>query len=50
MSGNLASWGTDHKLTLSENWRGTYFLVAVYGRALSGAEVQQNYLAGVNGN
>jgi hypothetical protein len=49
-SGNLSSWGTDHKLTLSDNWRGTFFLVAVYGRALSSAEVQQNYLAGANGN
>jgi VCBS repeat-containing protein len=50
VSGNLSSWGTDHKLTLSENWRGTYFLVGIYGRALSAAEVQQNYLAGVNAN
>ena len=49
-TGNLSSWGTDHALTLSDTWRGTYFLVAVYSRALSGAEVQQNYLAGVNGN
>ncbi|MFY9826644.1 MAG: Ig-like domain-containing protein, partial [Thermoanaerobaculia bacterium] len=49
-SGNLSSWGTDHDLTLSENWRGTYFLVGIYGRALSAAEVQQNFLAGVNAN
>ncbi len=29
-------------------WLGTYYLVAVYGRALSLAEVQQNYAAGHN--
>jgi VCBS repeat-containing protein len=47
-SGNLSSWGTDQSLTLSDNWQGTYYLVAVYGRALTTSEVQQNYLAGVN--
>jgi hypothetical protein len=49
-TGNLSTWGTDQKLTLGDNWQGSYFLLAVYGRALTGAEVQQNYLAGVNGN
>lgn len=49
-TGNLSSWGTDQKLTLADNWQGSYFLLAVYGRALTGAEVQQNYLAGVSGN
>jgi len=50
-TGTFATWGTDHKLNLSDSsWRGTYYLMAVYGRALSSTEVQQNYLAGANGN
>ena len=49
-TGTFATWGTDHKLILSDNWQGSYFLMAVYGRALTGAEVQQNYLAGANAN
>jgi len=49
-TGNLSTWGTDQKLTLADNWQGSYFLLAVYGQALTGAEVQQNYLAGSNAN
>jgi hypothetical protein len=49
-TGNFSTWGTDHKLTLSDNWQGTYFLLAVYGRALTAGEVRQNYLAGSNAN
>ena len=49
-TGNFSTWGTDHKLTLADNWQGTYFLLAVYGRALTAGEVQQNYLAGSNAN
>ena len=49
-TGTFATWGTDHKLILSDNWQGSYFLVAVYGRALTGTEVQRNYLAGANAN
>ncbi|HSS52695.1 MAG TPA: Ig-like domain-containing protein, partial [Thermoanaerobaculia bacterium] len=49
-TGNLSTWGTDQKLTLADNWQGSYFLLAVYGRDLTGAEVQQNYLAGSNAN
>ncbi len=49
-SGSLSAWDSDQKLTLADDWQGDYFLMAVYGRALTGAEVQQNYLAGVNAN
>jgi len=49
-TGNFSTWGTDQKLTLSDNWQGTYFLMAVYGRSLTASEVQQNYLAGSNAN
>ncbi|MFY9825093.1 MAG: Ig-like domain-containing protein, partial [Thermoanaerobaculia bacterium] len=49
-TGNLSTWGTDQKLTLADNWQGSYFLLAVYGRALTGTEVQQNYLAGPDAN
>jgi hypothetical protein len=49
-SGNLSAWATDHKLSLADNWRGDYHLLAVYGRALAAGEVQQNYLAGRDAN
>jgi VCBS repeat-containing protein len=49
-AGSLSVWGTDQTLAIADGWRGDYFLLAVYGRALTGAEVQQNYLAGVDGN
>jgi hypothetical protein len=49
-SGSLSAWGADQKLTLADGWQGDYFLLAIYGRDLTGAEVQQNYLAGVNAN
>jgi hypothetical protein len=48
--GDLSAWSPDQKLSLAEDWQGTYFLMAIYSRALTGTEVQQNYLAGVNGN
>ncbi len=50
IAGSLSSWGTSQTLTLADGWLGDYFLLAVYGRALTGAEVQQNYLAGASGN
>jgi hypothetical protein len=50
VGGTFANWGSDQKLIFSENWQGTYFLLAVYGRELTAGEVQQNYLAGVNAN
>ena len=49
-AGALSNWSSDQKLIFSENWQGTYFLLAIYGRALDAAEVQQNYLAGANAN
>ena len=36
-TGNFSTWGTDQKLTLADDWRGDYFLLAVYGRALTGS-------------
>ncbi len=50
VGGSLTNWATDHKLSLADNWRGDYFLLAVYGRALTSGEVQQNFLAGQNAN
>jgi ELWxxDGT repeat protein len=52
VSGNLDSWNNGYPLVLAgersggRNWRGTYHLVAFYGRALTAAEVMQNYEAG----
>lgn len=52
--GSLGNWDDSHALllgnetTLNRAWSGTYFLVAFYSRALSAAEVQQNFLAGPN--
>ena len=31
-------------------WRGDLHLVAIYSRSLTATEVQQNFLAGANGN
>jgi hypothetical protein len=28
-TGNFSTWGTDQKLTLSDNWQGSYYLLAV---------------------
>lgn len=51
-SGTLDNWNTSYRLILAgdlpsgRGWRGTYHLLALYDRALSAAEVQQNYAAG----
>ena len=51
-SGSLDNWNTSYRLILAgelpsgRGWRGTYHLVALYDRALSAEEVQQNYIAG----
>jgi len=50
--GDLSNWDPFFSLALGDEivggrpWLGTYHLVAVFDRALSGAEVQQNYVAG----
>lgn len=50
--GNLANWNNSYPFTLANElnlgrpWLGQYFLVAAYSRALSAAEVSQNYNAG----
>lgn len=52
LSGTLASWVGNHQLHLggerdgTKSWLGTYYLVAVYGRALDDAEVLRNFAAG----
>jgi hypothetical protein len=53
LGGDLASWGTTgHRFAVGNEidgnraWIGTYDLVAVYARALTQADVQQNFAAG----
>jgi hypothetical protein len=52
LGGDLGSWGTTHRFAVGNEidgnraWVGTYDLVAVYARALTLAEVQQNFAAG----
>ena len=52
--GSLSGWG-DYPLLLGNEqtderpWLGTFYRAAVYSKALSAAEVQQNYQAGYNG-
>ncbi|MGE0401767.1 MAG: LamG domain-containing protein [Kofleriaceae bacterium] len=53
LGGDLAGWGTTgHRFAVGNEingnraWLGTFDLVAVYARALSLAEVQQNFAAG----
>jgi hypothetical protein len=51
-SGDLSSWDGDYELTLandskgSSSWNGTYYLVAIYNKALKDDEVVKNYNAG----
>lgn len=50
--GSLSSWNDSYRLALGGEvtggryWRGTYYLAAFYGRALSAGEVAQNFEAG----
>lgn len=52
LAGTFSSWATSYRLTLGREpnglypWRGEYRLLAVYDRALSAAEVAQNFSAG----
>jgi hypothetical protein len=52
LGGDLGSWGTTHRFAVGNEidgnraWVGTYDLVAVYARALTLAEVQQNVAEG----
>lgn len=49
--GDLSNWDAAHafvvanETTLDRSWQGQLFLVAVYDRALTGAEIKQNYAA-----
>ena len=50
-TGNLRGWNTSYRLTLGNEatgdrpWAGEFFLVAIYDRALTAAEVQTNFNA-----
>jgi hypothetical protein len=52
--GEFGNWDKSHPLTLANEvgggrlWKGTYYLVAIYGRGLSEAEIQENFQAGHN--
>jgi ELWxxDGT repeat protein len=51
-SGTLNTWNNSYPLLLGNEalggrgWKGTYYLVAFYNRALNAAEVEQNYNVG----
>ena len=53
-TGTFAGWDRTHRLVLGNDllddrpWLGTFHLVAIYGRALSQTEVQQNFDAGAD--
>ena len=52
VEGNLGNWDDSMRLALgnevnkSRPWLGTYHLVAIYKRALTGEEIQRNFAAG----
>ena len=52
--GSTANWNTQYRLVLANelagtrSWLGTYDLMAMYGKALTAAEIQQNFAAGPN--
>jgi mono/diheme cytochrome c family protein len=54
VDGNLDNWDGGYRLALANEitgdrpWLGEFHLVAIYSRALSGKEVQQNYAAGAS--
>ncbi|MFK7907464.1 MAG: LamG-like jellyroll fold domain-containing protein, partial [Chitinophagales bacterium] len=51
-TGNFSNWDSSYKFALANElsndraWKGTYYRVAVYNRALNSAQVNQNYFAG----
>ncbi len=51
-SGAASNWNTSYRLGLSNEfsgdrtWTGTFYLVAIYSRALSGEEITDNFAAG----
>ena len=53
VSGSFANWDKSSRLALGNEfdknrpWKGTFHLVAIFGRQLSAAEVKQNFDAGV---
>ncbi len=55
VAGNLANWNNGFALALGNElsgerpWLGTFHLVAIYDRSLSGSEVTQNFQAGAQG-
>ncbi len=55
VGGNLDPWSGSFHLALGDEhsggrlWKGSYHLVAVYGRALNRNEVEQNFRAGISG-
>ena len=54
ISGNTSNWNSSFHLSLANEastnrpWKGNYHLVAIYGRALSANEAEQNFKAGAN--
>jgi WD40 repeat protein len=52
VTGDFSNWDASYRLLLGSElthqrtWSGTYYLAAIYNRALTAAEVQQNYAAG----
>ncbi len=55
VGGNFSTWnssfsfGLANEFTTDRNWLGTYYLIAVYNKALSSFEVGHNYNIGFNG-
>ncbi len=55
IEGGFSNWDNSMRLALGDEqtgqraWLGTYYLVAIYSRALTASEVQQNFSAGPGG-
>ena len=54
INGNTSNWNSSFHLSLANEdssnrpWEGSYHLIAIYGRALSTDEIEQNFRAGAN--
>lgn len=54
IEGDFSNWNSEYKFAIANElnedlpWLGSYFLLSIYNRALSGTEIYHNYTLGVD--